>query len=141
MNIETNLDRFVNTENGLINLETGEIIELDENGKPKKFEGREPAWFKGIKNGFIELSKMKMAGTDYAVCINIFGRIKYGNHLTINQTKLAEQLDMSRASVNRSLQVLQDRGIIVKIERSSKSTDYIITKAFCWCGNNTKKNC
>ena len=57
--IETQENHFVNYEDGLIDTDTGELINLDANDRPVK-NGREPSWFKGIKKGFRELSKMNM---------------------------------------------------------------------------------
>lgn len=138
MRIETDSERFVNVDDGLLDVETGEIIQVDEDGKIQKAP-KEPAWFKGIKSGFRQLSKIELQAADLRVAINLFGRVKYGNKLSINQSKLAEELNMNRTTVSLSLKKLQEQSIIRQVGRSPTGMDYMIERAYCWCGNNQKE--
>lgn len=127
-------DGLVNCDIGLVDAETGEIIELDDDDKPIR-AGRDPAWFKGIKKGFRSVKVMKLGLIDYMVLVEIMGRLKYGNRITINQTRLANDLGCSRCSVNRSLAVLEKHVIITRQERNSKGmSEYRLNPAYCWCG-------
>lgn len=122
----------------LLDVETGEIIKIDSEGRVQKAP-KEPAWFKGIKSGFRELSRMDLQLSDIRVAVNLFGRVKYGNKLCLNQTALAEEIGLSRVAVNKSLKALQEHNIIRQLGRSPTGMEYKIETAYCWCGNNQKE--
>ena len=131
--IETQENHFVNYEDGLIDTDTGELINLDANDRPVK-NGREPSWFKGIKKGFRELSKMDMSAGEMQILLGIMGRLKYGNRIIINQTEWAAEIKCSRESVSRSLAKLEERNIISKLARNPRSAEFRLNPSYCWCG-------
>jgi predicted DNA-binding protein (UPF0251 family) len=132
--MKTHDNEFVNTSIGLLDKSTGEIIELDDSNKPVKLLGREPAWFKGFKKGFRSLARLKMGNAELQVLFEIMGRLKYGNHISINQTEWAKNLKISRETISRALSALEKRSIITKQQRNAQSNDYRLNPAYCWCG-------
>jgi len=129
------MDKYVNTEDGLIDTETGEIIKLDAAGKPIKTGAvRAASWFGGIKKGFRMLAKTGLSGNECAVLFDLLGRVRYGNTIIINQGKMAVDLGLSRSSVGRAVQELEKHSIITRMERASTSGTYKIERAICWCG-------
>lgn len=130
--------RYINTPHGLLDRDSGEIIELGLNDKPIELK-REPAWFKGIKKGFNTLSCMKLSSTEMNVLLQVMSRLKYGNLIVINQTDLAEKLGCNRVSVNRAIKSLEKHVILTKQGSGSSCNEYRLNPAYCWCGNNSKK--
>ena len=129
------MDRYINTPAGMVDADTGELVEMGENGKPtKQASTRAPIWFKGYRKGFAQLATAGLSASDCAVLFSLMGRVRFGNTLIINQQHIADEVGLSRSSVVRAVAALERHKIILRLERSKKSGTYKIEKAYCWCG-------
>jgi len=117
-----------------IDVETGEIIELEGDKKPKKGK-RAPWFFIGKKGGFKMLGRFRMPATELWVFLEILGRLEYGNSLMINQTAWARDLKVSRQSINSALATLEKHKIVTKQLRGKSSSAYYVNPEYCWCGD------
>jgi predicted transcriptional regulator len=112
-----------------IDQETGEIVDI---------KGKEAKWFKANMKGFALLSKMDLKVVESRILFKLMGELKYNNKFYVNQTKWAEELKVSRESVNLGLKSLVDRGIIIKQSKTRNSVEYKLNTIYGWCG--IKKN-
>jgi hypothetical protein len=135
MVIRADSNRYVNDEYGIIDKETGAYVEFGEDGKPIKSNGREPSWFRGFRDGFGVIAKDDtFKVSELRIFIEILSRLKYGNMLTINQTKWGVTLNMSRESIGRALNSLEKKNVIHRINRGATSSVWRMKKTFAWCG-------
>jgi hypothetical protein len=117
-----------------VDIETGEVIELDGDHKPKK-GSRAPWFFIGKKGGFKKLGRLRLTSSDLWVFLEVLGRLQYGNQIQINQTAWAKDMGISRQSINSAFATLEKHKIVTRQVRGKLTTSYYVNPDYCWCGD------
>ena len=76
----------------------------------------------------------KMTLSDYRVRDFLIGTIGIGNFVFVNQRELTRELNLNKATVNRSIKHLIALNILIPGPKSGRSNTYMINPAFCFSG-------
>ena len=70
------------------------------------------------------LARLKLTNEQYRVFLALIGKIDFDNYLTINQTALAEEIDMKQPHIARAIKNLCERNIIIEGPRAGLNKTY-----------------
>ena len=92
-------------------------------------------WFMGMQQGFIALAKDKdMTGETRRVLDFMMGTMDFENFVALEQSKIAEELDMQVSNVSRSIKKILGKGIITIGPRIGKVKTYKMNLQYAWKG-------
>ena len=76
-------------------------------------------WFMAFQDTFIEIAKdPDMTGETMKVLMYLFGKLDFENFIQQTQIDVAEGLGMRKQNVNRAMQILTAKQIVLKARRS-----------------------
>ena len=119
---------------GTVDLDTGEILE----GVPV-WVGRQPKiqdrWFMAFQDAFIKLAQDKdLTGETSRVLHYLMGRLDFENFIQVPQMEIAEQLEMQKQNVSRSVKLLIKKGILLRGPKIGRSSSFRLNPQYGWKG-------
>lgn len=119
-----------------VDAETGELIEegFIAYVAPKR-QNAFGGWIAMAQNMMEVVALTGLTGNDYNVLMLMLSRLDYENLLVVNQSELAEKLNMKRSHFSRSLKRLIDEGIILKGPRIGVSRSFRLNPTYGWKGS------
>ena len=120
------------------------MVTDEESGKIK---GLFPLKSKNLGTGWIALyqdmadniADWKLPYEQYRVFLKLLGKVDFNNYLTINQTQLAEELDMRQPHVSRAIKGLCKLNIIIEGPRAGLNKTYRFNPYIAHKGANRQK--
>ena len=106
----------------VIDTGTGEIKSVGEVVR----RDRKPRYFWMNHEGSKMLAKMNMSKNEYRVLLMLQSKIGYKNLVYVNQTELAKEFVCDRVMVNKTISMLETRGIIQKINSGYRFSDQYV---------------
>jgi len=95
---------------------------------------RNERFFMGFQSMFEALAKDKtLSGVDTRILHYLFSACEFENYLMINQSEIAEKLDLKRQNVGRSIKKLIEGGYIEQ-RKVGRRNVYRINKNLIWKG-------
>ena len=120
---------------GTIDLDTGEHLEGNMVGFPKKRNPYREGWIQVSLDGIamlIEAESLTMESL--LVFLVVLENLDYENVLTCSQVYIAKRLGISGTQVSRSFKKLLKESILFKEKTSKGLTRYLVNPDFCWRG-------
>ena len=120
---------------GTIDLDTGEVLT---EGIPI-WIGRKPrinnGWFMAFQDAFEILSKdRELTGEANRVLLYLFSRLDFDNFIQVQQSDIAQALDLKKQNVNRCIRILSKKEIILKGPKIGRSSSFRLNPNFGWKG-------
>lgn len=120
--------------------DTGEIVEGRLAWIPaKKKNGFGEGWIAMSQRAMQEILKMKTAGglsgRDLDVLLMLTTILDFENEVLVNQADLAEQLQMRRPHISRSLSILVERDLLIEGAKVGRSKSYRLNPWVGWKGS------
>lgn len=81
-----------------------------------------------------QAKKGVLTQTDYRVRDYVISVLGVFNYTFVNQTHVARELNVRKASVCESIKRLCEMGILIKGQKSGRSNTYMANPAFCFSG-------
>ena len=81
-------------------------------------------WVALYQDAITQIAKERLTGEQSSVFLYILGKTDFDNYLTVNQTKMAEELGIHRVNVAKALKTLRERSIIVEGPRVGLNKTY-----------------
>lgn len=140
-----NIDLYVNTPGVNFMAKTHAII--DEHGEIHEVEGRFAFIPAKRSNGFGKdwlamsqpatkyVAKLKLTGVEFSVFMMLLSELDYENLIAVNQSKIATELEIDRAQVNRAVKRLLSVKAILEGPRIGVSRSYRLNPAYGWKGS------
>ena len=120
-------------------LDTGEIIEDLLVAAPKKRQP-EGEFIMAAQDGFLRLADdPEITGQDYRVLMCYLGSLDFENYLQINQTWIADKLEIAKEQVSRSTKKLVEKGILIKGSKVGRFQTYRLNPFYGWKGKADKE--
>lgn len=74
-----------------------------------------------------------MTGQSFRVLMMLMGNLEFDNYITLKQNVVAEKLKMNKSVVSRSMKLLVDKSIILKVKEGT-TTGYKLNPNYGWKG-------
>jgi predicted transcriptional regulator len=74
-----------------------------------------------------------MTGQSFRVLMILMSNLEFDNYITIKQNLVAEKLKMNKSVVSRSIKLLVDKSIILKVKEGT-TTGYKLNPTYGWKG-------
>lgn len=95
---------------------------------------RNERWFMSFQDSLITIAKDKeLTGEIKSVLFFLMGNLEFENYITIKQVEIAKQLEMQKTNVSRSIKLLVDKSIILKVKEGT-TTGYKLNPNYGWKG-------
>lgn len=92
-------------------------------------------WFAMRQNALKEFRNAKLNGRDYDVLFCLLENLDFENLIHINQTDIAQELNMEKTNVNRSIKRLSELGALLKGPKVGRNCTYRLNPNFGWKGS------
>jgi DNA-binding MarR family transcriptional regulator len=80
------------------------------------------------------MAKLPLSGRDMQVLHFLMGTMDWENWCLIEQTAIAEELELKKQNVNRSLKKLIEHNVILKENRKGRTPAFRINNTLLWKG-------
>lgn len=111
---------------------TGEKVEGITVLVPKKRNPYGKGWFMGSQEALQELAKDRdLTGETFRVFLLICGKLDFENWIQISQVEIAQELNLKKPNVSRSMKMLESKGIVLK-EKRGNSHAYRLNPDYGW---------
>lgn len=122
------------------NTETGEVVEGRLAWIPqKKVNGFAEGWIAMSQNAMQEILKMKTAGDisgrDLDVLLSLTTILDFENAVVVQQSDLADKLQMARPHVSRSIKSLVEKRLLIEGKKVGRSKTYTLNPWVGWKGS------
>ena len=127
---------------GVINLETGEI--LDQSGLvafPPKFPVGE-RFFMGFQDAFISIAEdREIKAQPSRVLYFLMGNLDFENFIQIPQVEICQRLGMKKQDVSKAIKILFEKKVLLVGPKIGRSLSYRLNPYYGWKGkvSNLKK--
>ena len=116
-------------------------VTTDENGNikgyfPLKEKTLGKDWVAMYQQALKTLAKWNLPNEQYRVMLSLLGEVDFDNYLTVNQTKIADELGMRQSNVARAIKGLNGRNIIVEGPPAGKFKTYRLNPYIAHKGKN-----
>jgi predicted transcriptional regulator len=102
---------------------------------PKKKKLKERNWLMFYQAGLAILAKDKeLRGAPRSVLDMMMSMMDFENFIGIDQTYIAKELNMEKASVSRAIKLLVDKKIIKKGPKFGRMNSYTLNDDYAWRG-------
>ena len=92
-------------------------------------------WFMAFQDTFIEIAKdPDMTGETMKVLMYLFGKLDFENFIQQTQIDVAEGLGMRKQNVNRAMQILTAKQIVLEGPKVRRSKCYRLNPNYGWKG-------
>jgi predicted DNA-binding transcriptional regulator len=82
-----------------------------------------------------EIAKMKLSGTAINIFLYVVGSLAFENYISINQAKIAKELQIHPTNVSKGIKILIERGIIERMTYSNGTKGYRLSPTIGWRGH------
>jgi predicted transcriptional regulator len=105
--------------------------------KPKITGNR---WMMTFQDSLINIATDKdMTGETLKVMLLLMGNLDFENYIHIKQVELAKTLEMQKTNISRSMRILVDKGIILKV-KEGRTAGYKLNPQYGWKGQVSNRN-
>lgn len=119
-----------------IDLDSGEIIEgFVAYVAPKRVNGFRGGWVAMAQGPMMSLAQSGLGAQDYRVLLAMMAKLDFDNLLVVNQAELADELEMQKPNINRSIKRLVELGVMVEGPRIGVHRSYRLNPKFGWKGS------
>lgn len=93
------------------------------------------SWFMFFQSACEQLALDKdLSGETFRVLMHLLSTLDFENYILIQQSEVAEKLEMKRSNVSRAVKQLLERGILVKGGKIGRTYSYKLNSAYGWKG-------
>lgn len=116
-------------------LDTGEILDgFITLIQPKQHNGFS-GWFAMNQDALKAIRQAGLQGRDYDVLFCLLEYLDFENLIQISQQDIANELNMERANVNRSIKRLAELGLLLEGPKVGRGRTYRLNPGFGWKGS------
>lgn len=102
--------------------------------QPKQHNGF-GGWFAMNQNALKAIRQAGLQGRDYDVLFCLLEYLDFENLIQISQQDIANELQMERSHVNRSIKRLAELGLLLEGPKIGRSRTYRLNPSFGWKGS------
>jgi DNA-binding MarR family transcriptional regulator len=117
----------------LVNTRTAETLDGVVAWIPTKYSYRQN-FFTMFQDVLRTMAKLPLSGRDMQVLHFLMGTMDWENWCLIEQTAIAEELELKKQNVNRSLKKLIEHNVILKENRKGRTPAFRINNTLLWKG-------
>ncbi len=119
-----------------IDVDTGEVVAYSLVAVPKKLHNAfSGGWLAMAQDAMIRMAKEIKSLDDFRVLHALLGRLDFENLIQVPQVEIANQLDMKRPNVSRSIKRLLGLGILLQGPKIGTSRTYRLNPNYGWKGS------
>lgn len=120
---------------------TGEVIEHSVAliVTPKRKMGFREGWV-AMSQSAMEVFKDIRSADQQRVLWALLSVLDFENHIQVSQARIAEDLEMQRSHVSRSIKALRERGVLIQGPKVGRSLTYRLNPQMGWKGSAKQHN-
>lgn len=107
---------------------------------PRRKNGFGEGWIAMAQPALMALSNANLSGESSKVLFAILALLDFENWIQLNQSELADKINMRRGNLNRSLKILEDEKVLIRGPKVGRSITFRLNPNYGWKGSAKKHN-